>query len=107
MISEQRDKWIWLLARNWVVEDSYAVIQNEARGEEDKPKTLHLLKHVNREWYYIRISLVEYMWPQMIERDKAESTQLILQKRAQLNHRPIHALYLYVYDTTPPLPGRR
>lgn len=100
MALTHREKWIWLLARNWVTQDSYSVIHTEQGN--DGNTTLHLIKNVNGQWHYIRIASVDYMWPQWVERDIAESTQAMLKRKSQLNYQLVQALYLYVFRNSPP-----
>lgn len=102
MLFEHREKWIWSLAEKWVAEHAFSLIEGNPETGDLNGSPLHLIKNVNGEWHYIRITKADYVWPQHMERDMAESTQTMLKKRAQLNYQPVHALYLYVFEQSPP-----
>lgn len=101
MLIRQRNEWIWALTSYLVEQEGYALIHEEPAAFEDKAPIIHLLKNVNEHWHYVRLAPVEYRWPQMIERDMAESAQALLKKRSQLNYQPIKAYTLYVYSEAP------
>lgn len=102
MSSENRRKWIWHVASTWIKEESYSLIESDKEASTYGDEAVHLIKNVNGTWHYIRITSVDYMWPQQVGRDMAESAQNMLKNKARLNNQPVHALYLYVFHQSPP-----
>jgi rhomboid protease GluP len=101
MVQRQRGKWIWHLARNWIVDEAFSIIHIEKALEPSEDVTIHLIKNVRGEWHYIRITSVDYVQPESVERDIAESAKTMLKQKSQLNLQPVRALYLYVFRDTP------
>ncbi|MBO8171310.1 MAG: rhomboid family intramembrane serine protease [Bacillaceae bacterium] len=89
--------YLWKTAYNLVKEEDYQFLH--AEGDQE----LILVKNRGRQFKYIRLMLVDYMWPAQIDRDLQASLHRLKTFQKQVNARRVEGLNLYLFrDATLP-----
>lgn len=97
--------YIWATAHFLIKERGYKLIQIQSQdGTTDPPSQItavHLLKKIGSDLRYIRLSLADFVWSSVVERNVKESAATAELFRKKFKAKKIDGLNLYFFPSTP------
>ncbi|WP_147545780.1 rhomboid family intramembrane serine protease [Rubeoparvulum massiliense] len=100
-MEQPSNHFAWALVAMLVEEKGYQLIQVERRPGEEQYPIFHLVAKNQISLQYIRISMVDHMWRQVMERERAEMQAASLRLCQAFQARRYDALNLYLFNQSP------
>ncbi len=91
-------EYLWSIALNLVKDQQFSIINIDTSIAQESP-ILHFIKNEKREYFYIRLVPVDYVWPNQISQDR-ELIKEQLQKTKFYNvAKKFHLMNLYIFSS--------